>query len=72
VPLTPEYRPFTREAATRIAKQFGIVDNKEVLFDLVKMTTTSYERYRADPNYRQKKNALEKLSKALRKPVDQR
>ncbi len=60
-----EYRPFTPEAAARVAKQFGIVDYEGALFQLVTGATDSYEKYRLMPDLQQRKSALEKLSTAL-------
>lgn len=60
------YHPFTPEAAVRVAKQFGISGHADDLFKLVTRATESYEKFLLMPNLQQKKDALEKLSKAVR------
>ena len=64
--LKREYRPFTREAAARVAKEFGLAGNEHVLLKIITRATQSYERYRLMPDYHQRKDGLQKLSKAVR------
>jgi hypothetical protein len=62
----PVYRPFTREAATRVAKEFGVGEHVDVIFKTVAGATDAYKRFRLRPNYDQVRNALEGLAKPLR------
>lgn len=64
-PRKREYCPFTREAAARVAKEFGIEEGQETLFKLVTGMSETYERYRLMPDYQQRKDALKKLRKAV-------
>jgi len=60
-----KYLPFTRDAAVRVARQFGIADQADALFKLIILTTENYERYRLMPDYHQRKDALQKLRSAV-------
>jgi hypothetical protein len=61
----PEYRPFTKDAAFRIAKDFEFVGQEDTLFRLITRATESYQRYRLLPSFEHTKDALEKLRKGL-------
>ncbi len=61
------YRPFSLEAAARVADQFEISDQADALLKLVTGATESYERLLLMPDMSQQKDALEKMSKALGK-----
>lgn len=63
--ITRAYRPFTMEAAKRIAAVFEISPHSEALFKVVTGATESYEKFLLMPDMSQQKVALEKLSKAL-------
>lgn len=72
MPLTAKptprgYRPFTREASARVAKQFKISDQAEALFKLVVGAIENYEKFLLMPDLSQQKEALVQLSKALGK-----
>ena len=60
-----EYRPFTKEGAARVAKEFEISEQRDVLFNIVGAMTQSYERYKQLPDHRQMKDALSDLSAAI-------
>jgi hypothetical protein len=66
MPVTPEYRSLTREAAARVAKEFGVAEHAEVIFTTVTRATDAYKRFRLRPDYSRARNALEALAKPLR------
>lgn len=65
MPARPEYRSFTQEAATRVAKEFEVAEHAEVIFSTVKRATDAHKHFRIRPDYNRNRHALEALAKSL-------